>query len=68
MKINSDIFGKQLSFGGSIDIGPFEQDGAEVDTTNSIIPDATTVPTKPGGVTVIQIPYGSELTESISTE
>ena len=66
--INSDIFGKQLSFGGSIDIGPFEQDGAEVDTTNSIIPDSTTIPTKPGGVTVIQIPYGSELTESISTE
>ena len=66
--INSDIFGKQRSFGGSIDIGPFEQDGAEVGTTNAIIPDATTIPTKPGGVTVIQIPYGSELTESISTE
>ncbi|MEJ6121139.1 right-handed parallel beta-helix repeat-containing protein [Vibrio sp. 2-Bac 85] len=45
--INSDIFEKQRNLGNSIDIGPFEQYGVK---------QVPTIPTKPGELTLFQLP------------
>lgn len=45
--INSDIFSKLRNLGDAIDIGPFEQEG---------IVQVPTIPTKPGEVTLFQLP------------
>ena len=54
--INSDIFDKQRDLGNSIDIGPFEQYGVK---------QTLTIPTKPGGVKLIQLPDKAELETTI---
>lgn len=45
--INSDIFSKLRNLGGAIDIGPFEQEG---------VVQVPTIPTKPGELTLFQLP------------
>ena len=54
--INSDIFDKQRDLGNSIDIGPFEQYGIQQELT---------IPTKPGGLELIQLPNKTELETTI---
>ena len=54
--INSDIFDKQRDLGNSIDIGPFEQYG---------IKQVPTIPTKPGGLEIFQLPNQAELETTI---
>lgn len=54
--INSDIFDKQRNLGSSIDIGPFEQYGVK---------QVPTIPTKPGGLKLIQLPNKAELETTI---
>ena len=54
--INLDIFEKQRSLGNSIDIGPFEQYGVK---------QVPTIPTKPGGLKLIQLPNKAELETTI---
>jgi len=54
--INSDIFSKLRNLGETIDIGPFEQYGVK---------QAPTIPTKPGGLKLIQLPNKTELETTI---
>ena len=55
-EIDSDFFDKERILGDSIDIGPFEQYG---------IKKAPTIPTKPGGLKLIQLPDKAELETTI---
>ena len=54
--INLDIFDGQRNLGNSIDIGPFEQYGVQQEAT---------IPTKPSGLKLIQLPNKTELETTI---